>query len=345
MKQIRGFFIVFLVLAAFCTLRAQDITINETPPLSGSNSAAFREDGIASWYGTEFEGHPTASGELFNPSQMTAAHPSLPFGTMLRVTNIQNRKQVIVRVNDRGPFVNTRIIDVSRAAAEVLDMISTGTAPVIVEMTGENAATIATPEPPPAAPAGPSEFDPWIAPIPDPPSTTTQQPLYPAYPADPSATAQQPVYPAYPAEPPATVQQPVYPSYPAEPPAAAQQPAYPAQPSTTWQPPVTAQQPLFSTPAPVQPPAAVSANPAVVKPGFPPVGTNKRYRVQVGAYTVTRNAVEAFDRVKSVGLEPSYERYNDFYRVVISGVRADDVQNVAGRLGSVGFREVLIREE
>jgi rare lipoprotein A len=233
---------------------------------------------------------------------MTAAHPNLPFGTMLRVTNTQNRKQVSVRVNDRGPFVNTRIIDVSRAAAEALDMISTGTAPVIVELDDA-----AAPQAPSAVAAGPTESDPWIAPIPAQP---------PAYPAQPAYPTQQPAYPA---------QQPAYP---------AQQPAYPAQP------------PVFSQPqAPVQPPASFGYAPAVVKPGIPPTGTNKRYRVQIGAYSITRNAVEAFDRVKSVGLEPSYEKYNDYYRVVISGVRAEDIPNLAGRLGSVGFREILLREE
>ena len=93
----------------------------------------FRQEGIASWYGKEFEGRPTASGEIFDSSQLTAAHPSLPFGTMLVVTNQHNDKKVTVRVNDRGPFVSARIIDVSRAAAEQLDMIVTGTAPVLVE--------------------------------------------------------------------------------------------------------------------------------------------------------------------------------------------------------------------
>jgi rare lipoprotein A len=97
------------------------------------NSASFRQEGIASWYGVEFAGRPTASGEIFNPSDMTAAHPNLPFGTFLRVTNTHNGKQVIVRVNDRGPFAAARIIDLSEQAAGQLDMIVTGTAPVIVE--------------------------------------------------------------------------------------------------------------------------------------------------------------------------------------------------------------------
>jgi rare lipoprotein A len=65
----------------------------------------------------------------------------------------------------------------------------------------------------------------------------------------------------------------------------------------------------------------------------------------VGAYSITRNAVEAFDRIKSVGIEPSYEKYNDYYRVVLSGMRAEDIQTLAEMLGSVGFREILLKEE
>jgi len=101
--------------------------------VQAQSAEIFRQEGIASWYGKEFEGRPTASGEVFDSSKLTAAHPSLPFGTMLVVTNQHNNKKVTVRVNDRGPFVAARIVDVSRAAAEQLDMIVTGTAPVLIE--------------------------------------------------------------------------------------------------------------------------------------------------------------------------------------------------------------------
>jgi rare lipoprotein A len=101
--------------------------------LQAQETEIFRQDGIASWYGKEFDGRPTASGEIFDSSQLTAAHPSLPFGTVLVVTNRHNNKKVTVKVNDRGPFVAARIIDISRAAAEKIDMIVTGTAPVSVE--------------------------------------------------------------------------------------------------------------------------------------------------------------------------------------------------------------------
>ncbi len=103
------------------------------PVYSQENTAVFRQEGIASWYGTEFAGKPTASGEIFNPQELTAAHPKLPFGTLVKVTNTHNGKQVMVRVNDRGPFAAARIIDLSQGAAEKLDMIITGTAPVIIE--------------------------------------------------------------------------------------------------------------------------------------------------------------------------------------------------------------------
>jgi len=101
--------------------------------LMAQSAEIFRQEGIASWYGSEFNGRPTASGEIFDSSHLTAAHPTLPFNTMLVVINQHNNRSVIVRVNDRGPFVSARIIDISRAAAEQLDMIVTGTAPVIVQ--------------------------------------------------------------------------------------------------------------------------------------------------------------------------------------------------------------------
>jgi rare lipoprotein A len=82
--------------------------------------------GIASYYGNELAGHRTASGERFNPSLMTAAHRTLPLGTMLRVTNPANGKSVVVRVNDRGPFHGNRILDLSKGAASQIGLIARG---------------------------------------------------------------------------------------------------------------------------------------------------------------------------------------------------------------------------
>jgi peptidoglycan lytic transglycosylase len=83
--------------------------------------------GTASWYGEDFEGKPTASGERFNMYDLTAAHPTLPLGTLVKVTNLRNRKAVVVRINDRGPIVPGRIIDVSYSAAKVLKFQAQGT--------------------------------------------------------------------------------------------------------------------------------------------------------------------------------------------------------------------------
>ncbi len=89
--------------------------------------------GVASWYGTE-QGHHTASGERFDPDALTAAHRYLPFNTIIRVTNQLNGKSVELRVNDRGPFRHGRVLDVTSAAADVLDMKRAGAVPVVIEV-------------------------------------------------------------------------------------------------------------------------------------------------------------------------------------------------------------------
>jgi rare lipoprotein A len=90
--------------------------------------------GKASYYDDSLAGKRTASGEIYDPKKLTAAHRTLPFGTRVRVTNLFNDKSVIVRINDRGPFVKSRIIDLSRAAAERLDMIDNGVVEVFIEV-------------------------------------------------------------------------------------------------------------------------------------------------------------------------------------------------------------------
>lgn len=102
-------------------------------------SVGDKASGIASWYGPGFHGKKTSNGEIYNMHAMTAAHKTLPMNTMLRVTNLNNSRQVIVRVNDRGPFVDNRIIDLSKAAADKLNIIKVGTSPVLLEVVGFNA--------------------------------------------------------------------------------------------------------------------------------------------------------------------------------------------------------------
>lgn len=117
MKNIKSFVIV--VSALFITL---------------NSFAQITEIGLASFYADKYNGRVTASGDIFDQSKMTAAHRTLPFGTKVTVTNISSKKSVIVVINDRGPFVDNRVIDLSKAAAKKLDFIKKGVARVRVEV-------------------------------------------------------------------------------------------------------------------------------------------------------------------------------------------------------------------
>ncbi|MGB8702065.1 MAG: septal ring lytic transglycosylase RlpA family protein [Thermosynechococcaceae cyanobacterium] len=97
-------------------------------------SIRFRIEGMASWYGPGFDGNYTANGEIFNQYDLTAAHRSLPFGTRVRVTNLDNGRSVVVRINDRGPFIGDRVLDLSRGAAQVLGTVSSGVSPVRLDI-------------------------------------------------------------------------------------------------------------------------------------------------------------------------------------------------------------------
>ena len=114
---------ILLVLLSGCASRDQ-------PTAPGD----YRAEGQASFYASRHHGRRTASGERFDMHALTAAHPSLPFGSRVRVTNLANQRSVVVRINDRGPHARGRIIDLSRAAAERLGMLSRGVAPVRLEV-------------------------------------------------------------------------------------------------------------------------------------------------------------------------------------------------------------------
>jgi len=296
----------------------------------------FRQEGIASWYGREFEGRPTASGEIFDSSKLTAAHPNLPFGTMLVVTNQHNNKKVTVRVNDRGPFVAARIIDVSRAAAQQLDMIVTGTAPVLVESV-EKIAISAPPEP--VKPAAPVALSPPVKEVP--------LVVVAAPPVVPPVVAATP--PVVAATPPVTAPPVVAATPPVYTPAASQQPVTPAPPVVVD---AHTSASVHTRPADVYvpPPVAVQASHQIRLTPEINIVQNKSYRLQIGSFKVARNAVDVFERLKNAGLSPAYERHTDgaggeYFRVVLAGVRGNDVQSTAEKLRASGFREALVREE
>ena len=125
------------------------------------SSEGYRQRGVASWYGTKFHGRLTSSREVYDMYAMTAAHKTLPLPTWVEVRNLRNNRKIIVRVNDRGPFVHNRIIDLSYAAALELDMVKDGTSLVEVRAidfrpSGDQPVRAVTPAEPPAAPAAAS---------------------------------------------------------------------------------------------------------------------------------------------------------------------------------------------
>ena len=105
---------------------------------NAAGNPIHKEVGEASWYGPGFQGQETANGETFNQNEMTAAHPNLPMGTKVKVTNLENGKKVDVRINDRGPYAQSRVIDLSSAAAKKLDMKGDGSTQVKIETKSTN---------------------------------------------------------------------------------------------------------------------------------------------------------------------------------------------------------------
>jgi rare lipoprotein A len=180
-----------LLALAACTTRAPEVGIyklGEPYQIQGrwyvpEFDPAYDRVGVASWYGHPFHGRPTANGETFDRNRLSAAHPTLPLPSIVRVTNLSNQRQMELRVNDRGPFVKDRIIDLSQAAARALDVERSGTAPVRVEFLRLADARGVPPEPtvPHAAPSAPA------------PSATRGVPPEPtvphAAPSAPSSTA------------------------------------------------------------------------------------------------------------------------------------------------------------
>ena len=164
-----------------------------------SSSAAYVERGVASWYGPGFHKERTSTGEPYDMYGMTAAHKTLPLPAYVRVTNLQNGRSVVVRVNDRGPFVGNRIIDLSYTAASRLDMLRNGTAMVEVRALdpsaprGQGAPLLAAAPVPPSSPAGAAAST-------APPGTAPAAPASPTAPLSPAAPAA-PISSAAPAAP------------------------------------------------------------------------------------------------------------------------------------------------
>lgn len=122
------FSVLLLIYLPSCAHRPVSLKEKPSIPLH------YKEEGIASWYGHEFHGRKTANGELFDMYGHTAAHRYLPLGCSLRVENLKNHKTLLVRVNDRGPFIQDRVLDLSYGAAQALSMVQDGIAPILLEV-------------------------------------------------------------------------------------------------------------------------------------------------------------------------------------------------------------------
>jgi rare lipoprotein A len=128
--------------AALALLVGGGMAWNDLAKARGVDAPAFgfRQVGLASWYGPGFHGRTTASGERFDQNDLTAAHRKLPLGTEVKVTNLQNGRSIVVEINDRGPYIDGRVIDVSKAAARRLGIVEEGVAKVRIEATPQQMA-------------------------------------------------------------------------------------------------------------------------------------------------------------------------------------------------------------
>ena len=153
MNKLKYICLIFLLIISSCAPSNKNFSIKKSPFSGGEykvgkpyqiegktfypkESFDYLESGVASWYGPNFDGKRTANGEIFNMNLLTAAHKTLQLPSMVKVTNIENNRSLILRVNDRGPFVKNRIIDVSKKAASILGFEKNGIANVIVEYYG-----------------------------------------------------------------------------------------------------------------------------------------------------------------------------------------------------------------
>ena len=303
----------------------------------------YDETGTASWYGPGFDGKPTSDGEIYDMNQMTAAHKTLPLPSVVEVSNLQNGRAVRLRVNDRGPFVEDRLIDVSRRAAQLLGFVNTGVAPVRVRILKEESiqvaqaamrgefgpaglagTAVAAASPTPAAPAQVQPVQ--MAAATPPPSLRATEvvaaPLPAPTPSPPPAAA---------APPPAPIAVPQ--------PAPAPAPAMVAAPQRRPMPSLIA-----SAHAATLPPALDAAKPAA--------SANRnagRIFVQAGAFAVPENAQRVRSRIASLGhaeIVPGTSRGSSLYRVRIGPVTSEaEARRLLSRVVDHGYPEARVVDQ
>ena len=280
----------------------------------------------ASYYGEAFNGRPTSSGEIFDMNAYTAAHKTLPFGTFLEVTNLENGKKVVVRVNDRGPFVPNREIDLSKAAAKSLGMISRGITRVSIKRVDslDHAALVATTDvysntTTESAPKGThpvTDSQPEAVPVQK--EAVSDMPVKGSDTAAEAQTAPSKVTQAQASQPNTTQRQPA---------SVDQQTAKPdtikgvANRSASTQP--------AETPAPV----------------YSQGTSGVLWRIQLGAFAREENALRLVVQLRKAGFDPAYERTEKSVRVVLPGIQPDDLEKVKEALANHSFTDYVIRQE
>ena len=280
----------------------------------------------ASYYGEAFNGRPTSSGEIFNMNAYTAAHKTLPFGTFLEVTNLENGKKVVVRVNDRGPFVPNREIDLSKAAAKSLGMISRGITRVSIKRVDslDHAALMATTDVYSDTPAAPAQKETPFASETQPEAVPVQKDAVPDTPAKGSGTA---------------VEAQTTPSQVT--------PAQASQSNTTQRQPASVDQ-QTAKPETVKGVAnrSASAQPEQTPaPVYLPGTSGVLWRIQLGAFAREENALRLVVQLRKAGFDPAYERTEKSVRVVLPGIQPDDLEKVKEALANHSFTDYVIRQE
>jgi len=335
MRRTRGFALIAIVFFLHAC-----VTTNVTPPLPTTPMS-----GMASWYGQEFAGRTTANGEIFDPMLLTAAHRSFPFGTVLEVKNPKNGRTVQVRINDRGPFVGDRLIDLSYAAAEHIGLVDQGIATVDLAVVklgrGDRepprpyvVQTDAVP-PPLAVIARPA------APVPTPMPVTTRAELPPPVPFPLPDTARPPASSDISSK---RVDDSGFTVGVVEEHAGVVTRKQVSASGTTIE-RVDPEGRVVPPSKPVEPPKISTAPPAV---RTQPVATtaNGRYLLQVGAFQIERNADEFRTKVEAAGVKVFIEHNGDLYRVRVGpfATKAAAIEQKE-KLDSAGFSAIVLSLE
>lgn len=318
---------------------------------------SYDESGTASWYGEQFNLRPTSDGEIFDMNQLSAAHKTLPLPSVVEVTNLQNGRALRLRVNDRGPFVGDRLIDVSRRAAQLLGFERSGTAPVRVRVLKAESVQVAEAAmrgevgPVGIAESGQAQRVHIAAAVPPPPAPRTPSPAVQMAATGPPSLRAAEVVGAPPPRPepppePRAIQM-----------AAAAPPPAPTRPAEAVIAPLRPPQPTFA-PAPVREakPAAVAASshrywPSLIspahaetlhpRPAVVPARSAGRLFVQAGAFAVPENAQRVRARIAALGsveVVPATHNGGALYRVRLGPLASEaEAQRLLARVIGSGY--------